>query len=312
MWPPSICVGAVGFSEFDMLDFFAMEVRSSSSARQKTRPQIEAIEEVQRAVEAAYDAVTAYLCTAVTPISEAAHVIIDEVLEAHGCQSPEGHIVAGGLESVEPHEKGSGTLPRGMSIVIDIYPRSKRTGLYADMTRAVCIGQPSVELQRMYDAVLSAQQLAISMVRPGVACRDIQIAVERYFLDSGYETSGKGKEFSFAEGFVHSIGHGVGTEIHEPPRFGKGSEDILIEGEVITIEPGLLQRNRRDTYRGYGARDRGWVSRPHKKQQGICIAVRLLHSSSYVTNRDDRILLSSSLSTDPRDPHCKFISTVYS
>ena len=219
-----------------------MEVHSSSSLRQKGRDQIEAIEEVQRAVEAAYEAVTSYLRTAVAPTSEAAHAIIDEVLEAHQCESPEGHIVAGGFQSVEPHERGSGILAANMPIVIDIYPRSKRTGFYADMTRTVCSGQPSIELQRMYGAVLYAQQLAISMVAPGVACTDIQIAVERYFIDEGYITSGKGKEFRYAEGFVHSIGHGVGTEIHEPPRFGKGSEDILIEGEVITIEPGLYYK----------------------------------------------------------------------
>ena len=205
----------------------------------KTLDQLAAIEKTQCAVEAAFDAVILYIRLSEMPTSEDAHAIIDEVLESHGCESPEGHIVAGGLQSVEPHEKGVGILAISMPIVIDIYPRSKSSGFWADMTRTVCIGMPSAELQHMYDAVLSAQLLAISMVRPGVACRAIQIAVENYFIDAGYMTSGKGKEFSFAEGFVHSIGHGVGHMIHEPPRFGNGSEDILLEGEVITIEPGL-------------------------------------------------------------------------
>ncbi len=217
--------------------------KPSDSGRRKTAGEISAIEETQRAVEAAMAEVVAYLRSAPAPTSEEAHAIIDRVLTSRGCESPEGHIVAGGRSSVEPHEKGSGALKQGEQIVIDIYPRSIATGYFADMTRTVCLGTPSARLQKMYDAVLGAQELAISMVGPGVACRDIQEAVEEYFMDAGFVTSGKGKEFTYAEGFVHSIGHGVGLEIHEPPRFGKKSEDVLIEGEVITIEPGLYYKD---------------------------------------------------------------------
>ena len=177
------------------------------------------------------------------PTSEEAHSIIDRVLASHDCESPEGHIVAGGPLSAEPHERGIGALRPGEQIVIDIFPRSKKTGYFADMTRTMCLGAPSVQLQKMYDAVLGAQELAISMARPGAACKDLQDAVEKYFVDAGFITSGKGKEFTYAEGFVHSVGHGVGLEIHEAPRFGRHSDDILIEGDVITIEPGLYYKD---------------------------------------------------------------------
>jgi Xaa-Pro aminopeptidase len=203
---------------------------------------VAAIEEVQRAAEAAMGKVVEYLKTE-NPTSEEAHKIIDEVLEAHGCESPEGHIVAGGVFSAEPHEKGTGLLKAGEPIVIDIYPRSKTTGYFADMTRTVCIGEPPKRLQEMYDAVLAAQELAISMVKPGANCKAIQEAVERLFTERGFETSGTGKEFAFAEGFVHGVGHGVSKIIHDTPRIGRDSNDVLSEGDVITIEPGLYYKD---------------------------------------------------------------------
>jgi len=213
-----------------------------ASSRRKTLGQVNAIEEVQRAAEAALDEVILYLRSATAPTSEEAHVIIDAILFERGCESPEGHIVAGGLQGVAPHAEGNGILKAGEPIVIDIYPRSKKSGYFADMTRTVCIGNPSAQVQSMYDAVLKAQELAISMVKPGTACKDIQRAVEKFFIDAGFVTSGKGEDFTYAEGFVHGVGHGVGLKVHEKPRIKKGSKDFLQEGDVITIEPGLYYK----------------------------------------------------------------------
>ncbi len=205
----------------------------------KTSVEIEMMQETQRAADAAMIAVMEYLRTSGAPTSDEAHAIIDRVLAAHDCESPEGHIVAGGVQAVEPHEKGHGPIEKGVSIVIDIYPRSKKTGYFADMSRTVCIGEPPAELQRMYDTTLEAFDLALAQAKPGVICRSIQESVEKFFADNGYETTGKGKEFTYAEGFVHAVGHGVGREIHERPHINRRSEEILQEGDVITIEPGL-------------------------------------------------------------------------
>ena len=205
----------------------------------KTPEEIEHIKSTQRAVEAAFDAVTAYLLSIDEPTSERSHEIIDEVLREYGCESPEGHIVAGGMQGAEPHEYGSGVILPHTPIVIDIYPRSTKTGYYADMTRTVCIGEPSSELQNMYDTVLKAQEVGISLIKPGARCSDIQAAVETVFVEAGYKTYGKGKEFAFKEGFVHGVGHGVGLEVHEAPRIGSGSDDVLQAGDVVTVEPGL-------------------------------------------------------------------------
>ena len=212
-------------------------------ARQKTAQEVLAMEEVQRAVEAAMAAAIEYLRTSSAPNSEDAHAIIDRVLAEHDCESPEGHIVAGGEQAVEPHERGHGPINRGEAIVIDIFPRSKKTGLWADMSRTVCIGEPkNSELLIMFDAVVSAQELAQSMMKPGVRCKDIHEAAAKLFKDRGYETSGKGTLFTFAEGFVHSIGHGVGHEIHEAPHLSPKSEEVLMEGDVVTNEPGLYYK----------------------------------------------------------------------
>jgi Xaa-Pro aminopeptidase len=207
--------------------------------RRKTANDIAAIKEVQRAAEAALDRVLRYLRDAAEPTSEVVHAFIDAELEARGCESPEGHIASSGPQSAEPHERGKGPIARGVPIVIDLYPRSKASGFFADMTRTVCLGEPPAELQYRYDTVRRAQDAAISMVRPGTKCTDLQQAVEDLFVLAGFKTSGRGKEFPFAEGFVHGLGHGVGQGIHEAPRIGRGSPDVLEEGDVITLEPGL-------------------------------------------------------------------------
>ncbi len=85
------------------------------------------IQEVQQATEHAMQAVIDYLKTHPNPTSEESHKIIDEILERYDCESPEGHIVAGGTQAIEPHERGSGELQAGTAIVIDIFPRSKES-----------------------------------------------------------------------------------------------------------------------------------------------------------------------------------------
>lgn len=210
--------------------------------KNKAVNKVEAIEEVQKATEAAMSAVIDYLRTNKNPTSEEAHSIISSTLERMGCEEPEGNIVAGGKASAEPHEMGSGRLKPGEPIVIDIYPRSKATKYFADMSRTVCLGQPSAELQKMYDAVLGAQELALSMVKPGAKGEDIQIAVENFFTEHRFITSGKGKEFAYAEGFVHSVGHGVSTELHDKPKIGRGGGTLAV-GDIITIEPGLYYKH---------------------------------------------------------------------
>lgn len=144
-------------------------------------------------------------------------------------------IVACGIHSSMPHDSGHGPLFAGKPIVLDIFPRSQKTGYFGDMTRTVIKGEPTKGLLDMYDTVLKGQKLAIDMIGPGVAVKDVHKAVVDYFDSRGYKT---GAVDGRTEGFIHSTGHGLGLEIHEPPRVGMGDE-VLEEGNVVTVEPGL-------------------------------------------------------------------------
>lgn len=144
-------------------------------------------------------------------------------------------IVACGVHSSMPHHSGEGPIYADKPVVIDIFPRSQRHGYFGDMTRTVIKGEPSPELTHMYDTVLRGQKRAIGMIKAGVRVRDVHKAVVDYFESRGYKT---GSVNGRAEGFIHSTGHGLGLEIHEPPRIGMGDE-VLEEGNVVTVEPGL-------------------------------------------------------------------------
>jgi Xaa-Pro aminopeptidase len=135
-------------------------------------------------------------------------------------------IVASGERSALPHGKASSApIARKGFVVLDF--GVILAGYCSDMTRTVHVGRATREARRMYDAVLEAQLAAIAAVRAGVSVGDVDRAAR-----SVLENSGLGKFFT------HSTGHGVGLEIHEPPRIAKGATDILQPGMVITIEPG--------------------------------------------------------------------------
>ncbi|HEY7535718.1 MAG TPA: Xaa-Pro peptidase family protein [Thermodesulfobacteriota bacterium] len=144
-------------------------------------------------------------------------------------------IVASGVHSSMPHHTGEGPIIANQPTVIDIFPRSQESGYFGDMTRTVVKGEPSKELENMYRTVIKGQRLGISLIKHGVKVKDVHGAILDFFEKSGFKT---GKVDGRNEGFIHSTGHGLGLEIHEPPRVGF-SEGVLKEGNVITVEPGL-------------------------------------------------------------------------
>ncbi len=170
--------------------------------------------------------------------SEIVRSAISSYLAARGYLAS-NTIVAGGEEGSMPHEAGSGPLKAGWPVVIDIFPRSQENGYFGDMTRTVVKGEPSAELSRMYNTVLRGQKIALSMIKDGVRSKDVHGAVMDFFTERGFLTTASGS--GSPEGFIHSTGHGLGLDIHEPPRIGPGSE-ILREGNVVTVEPGLYYK----------------------------------------------------------------------
>ena len=165
--------------------------------------------------------------------SEELRSFVELELYRRGCVSLDTIIPSGG-DAALPHELGSGPIRAHTGIVCDIYPYSKNTGYFSDMTRTFVKGSPPALLGRMYDAVLKAQEMAIKMIHSGVNGSDIQTAVEDSFKNGGFRT-----DADEGCGFIHSVGHGLGLLCHEPPAgIGKTSY-VLTAGLVTSVEPGL-------------------------------------------------------------------------
>jgi len=136
-------------------------------------------------------------------------------------------IVASGWRSALPHARPSGkAFEPGDFVILDFGARYG--GYHADMTRTVCIGPAGGKHHRVYRAVLEAQLQGIKAVSDGARAADIDAACRSYLADKGY-----------AEAFTHSTGHGIGLEVHTPPRLARSSDEVLRTNMVVTIEPGI-------------------------------------------------------------------------
>lgn len=171
-----------------------------------------------------------------TPLtSEKLRAVIDTAITQVGGLASHT-IVAGGIHACDPHEAGHGPLRAHEPIILDIFPRSQKTGYFGDITRTVVRGQASDAARRLYDTVLRAQQLAFAKVRAGVRGVEVHRAVQQFFEAQGYKT---GKRHGRMQGFFHGTGHGLGLQIHEAPRMSQTSKAVLAAGHVVTVEPGL-------------------------------------------------------------------------
>ncbi len=134
-------------------------------------------------------------------------------------------IIASGARSALPHGRASSARIGKGFVVCDF--GVILAGYCSDMTRTVYVGTPSSAARNFYQAVLEAQQAAVSSVRSGVTTGEVDEAARKLLKKRG-----------LAKFFTHSTGHGVGLEIHEAPRVAAGQKEILKSGMVITVEPG--------------------------------------------------------------------------
>ncbi|HVW21182.1 MAG TPA: M24 family metallopeptidase [Opitutaceae bacterium] len=145
-------------------------------------------------------------------------------------------IAAGGDQACDPHEQGHGPLRPHELIVVDVFPRVQATGYFGDMTRTFLRGRASEAQRALVAAVRAAQRAALGAIRAGVEGREVHGRAEEVFHRRGYRTRRVG---GHSVGFFHGTGHGVGLEIHEPPRVGSLADARLPRGAVVTVEPGL-------------------------------------------------------------------------
>ncbi len=136
-------------------------------------------------------------------------------------------IVAFGENSANPHHAvSSRRFEKNDVVLIDF--GVKYQGYCSDMTRTFCLNEPRDEIKKMHSLVLEAQSYALRNIKAGITAHEADSLAREYLKANGY-----GKEFS------HTLGHGVGLEIHEQPRIGENSSELLLPGMVITIEPGV-------------------------------------------------------------------------
>lgn len=144
-------------------------------------------------------------------------------------------IISSGKHSALPHHHGSGPLKESVPIILDIFPRDIESGYFADITRTIVKGKPGKILKNMYEVVKKGQITGVKLVKAGRNGKTIHNKIRKIFDDEGFSTDFSKKN---PDGFIHSTGHGLGLQIHEPPRISD-IDEILKKNQVITVEPGL-------------------------------------------------------------------------
>ncbi|MFH1445954.1 MAG: M24 family metallopeptidase [Chloroflexota bacterium] len=158
-----------------------------------------------------------------------------------GAENPEDTIFAIGSDAGVPHSNGtpSDIIRLGQTIVFDIFPCEAGGGYFYDFTRTWCLGYAPDEAQALYDQVKSVYNTITSELKTGQNANVFQERTCELFEEMGHPTIRKDPQIS--SGYVHSLGHGVGLNVHEKPWFGRPEDpsNTLTSGSVFTIEPGL-------------------------------------------------------------------------
>lgn len=167
-------------------------------------------------------------------------------LAERGGEDPEGVIFAIGREAGVPHSPGNpqDVIEVGKPIVFDFFPQEAGGGYFYDITRTWCLGHAPRQVEEVYRDVLAAYRHACGMLEPDTLCRTVQTQTCRFLEARGHPTLLNSPQTEV--GYCHSLGHGVGLNIHEEPRFNhlEANGDRLLPGSVITVEPGLYYPER--------------------------------------------------------------------
>jgi Xaa-Pro aminopeptidase len=167
---------------------------------------------------------------------------IEQVFSEHGVAADE-LIVSHGAQTAIGHDMGSGPIVPGEPIVLDLFPRDRETGCYADMTRTFAVGTPPDELVEYHRVVKEALDRSLLAIRAGTEGSEVNRLVSEHFQEHGYPTLlSKAPGEVLMEGFFHGLGHGVGLEVHELPVLGRLTGQELVAGDVVTVEPGLYRQ----------------------------------------------------------------------
>jgi len=157
----------------------------------------------------------------------------------NGCLPEEDIIVACGTKASDPHYVGEleDKLKADQPIILDSYPRSIQKRYWTDMTRTVVKGRASDKLEKMFDAVSEAKNASFDAIQAGALGSHVYDVCCDVLEKAGYDTTRGGKKIT--KGMTHSLGHGVGLQIHESPRMSEVYTSPLKAHSIVTVEPGL-------------------------------------------------------------------------
>jgi Xaa-Pro aminopeptidase len=180
-----------------------------------------------RQAERGFEVLRAQLTGEMTEL-QAAHLLEQAMRQFGATVAAFPPIVAVGPRAALPHARPTtGRISGGDFVLID-WGATAASGYRSDLTRILVTGKISPKLEKVYGVVLKAQQAGIKAIRPGARCCDVDAAARRVVEEAGF-----GKQFS------HGLGHGIGLNIHEAPRFSAAFETRLKPGMVVTVEPGI-------------------------------------------------------------------------
>ena len=213
-------------NEFSKIEFVPMHEKVSSLRRVKDKAEIEKL----RSAEALGDSAFSYILTrlGVGRSERDIALELEFFMRKNGASGLSFEtIVASGVRSSMPHGVASDKIiEKGELVTLDF--GCVLDGYCSDMTRTVGIGSLPDEAVNIYNVVLDAQKAALGAIVPGVKLSDVDRAARDVITKAGY-----------GECFGHALGHSVGIEIHENPCFSPKSKDVLTDGNVLSVEPGI-------------------------------------------------------------------------
>ncbi len=192
----------------------------------KDREELAAMVQAQKITDAAFGEILNYIRPGLTEQEVAARLVY-ELLRRGARKVSFDPIVAAGANGSMPHAvPGETEIQKGMFVTMDfgcVYD-----GYCSDMTRTVAVGQPTQEMERVYETVLAAQKAGIAAARAGMPGRELDAAARKVIEEAGY-----------GDYFTHSFGHSLGLEIHESPNASPSETRPIPVGTVISAEPGI-------------------------------------------------------------------------
>jgi Xaa-Pro aminopeptidase len=193
----------------------------------KDADEVNQIRAAVRQAEKGFEVLRAQLTGDMTEL-QAAHLLEQAMRQLGATVAAFPPIVAVGARAALPHARPTTKRISEADFVLIDWGASAASGYKSDLTRILVTGKISPKLEKVYRVVLKAQQAGIKAIRPGARCCDVDAAARRVIEEAGF-----GKQFS------HGLGHGIGLNIHEAPRFSVAFATELKAGMVVTVEPGI-------------------------------------------------------------------------